>query len=354
MKLSEVDSTYKFVSADDCKDLEVFSVLKPPFSLHGIFYADGKFKRLPYEVAKTVSEGVAVLHSIPSGGRVKFKTDSSVVALFVEEEPYQIANQPLTASSGFEIFADGKHAKSVFQSLDGKRLESVEKFSSYARFSEKKWREIEVYFPLYCRVRQVMIGVQSGSGLAKSEDYKNIEPIVYYGSSITQGCCASKPSCTYQSFIERWLGVDYLNLGFSGNCKGERTMMEYIASLKMSAFVLDYDYNSSSVEHLGNTHLDCYLTVREKHPDIPIVMMSRPEANRCAESVAKRNIIRTTYRYACNRRDKNVRFIDGHTLFGTKDKDICTVEGCHPTDLGFYRIAKRVYKELISFEEFKE
>ena len=213
-------------------------------------------------------------------------------------------------------------------------------------------REIELYFPLYSRVNQVLIGIEVGAKIEKSTNYQNIPPIVYYGSSISQGACASKPSCTYQAFIERWTNIDYMNFGFAGNCRGEKPMLDYLAKQTMSAFVLEYDYNASTPEFLKETHLDCYKRIREKHLDIPIIMMSRPEANGSAESFLRRDIVKATYEYAKAQGDTRVYFIDGHTLFGKADKDICTVEGCHPTDLGFYRMAKRIHRVLKkAFEE---
>lgn len=353
MKLSEVDQNFTLPSAELCENLEVYSVQEPPISTHGVFYEDGKYKRLPLAVAQEVSSGVTVLHSITAGGRFKFRTDSQTVALFIESEPFAIPHQTLLGSSGFEIYADGIYAKSVFINFDGKpNFKESEKFSGYTRFDKKKTREITVYMPLYSRVRKVFIGLEKDAKLLPSEDYAKELPIVYYGSSITQGCCSSKPSCTYQSFIERWTKRDYLNLGFSGNCKGEDRMIDYLASLEMSAFVLDYDYNAPTAEHLKATHEKCYLAVRKAHPNIPILMMSRPEAHKTEDSLKRRNIVKETYLRALKNGDKKVRFIDGHTLFGVKDKDACTVDGCHPTDLGFYRMAKRIYKELKTFSEF--
>lgn len=95
MKLSEVDKTYKFVSADECGNLQVFDIQQAPFSIYGVLYEAGQYKRMPKKVAESVSEGVDILHTMTAGGRVKFRTNSQTVALFVEEETYQIPNQAL-------------------------------------------------------------------------------------------------------------------------------------------------------------------------------------------------------------------------------------------------------------------
>ena len=352
MSLKNVDTTYKFVSHDG-KDIDVYSVLDNPFSLHGIFYENGKFRRMPEEVAKTVSGGVHTLHSIPAGGRVKFKTNSKTVTLFAEIEPYQVPQMSIISSSGFEVFADGKFCKAIFLQIDVKKPEPKENLNSFVKFKSKKHREITIYFPLYCRVNSVHVGVDKGAEVLPSEDYKKQPPIYYYGSSITQGGCASKPSCIYQSFIERKLKCDYVNLGFAGNCKGEQVMAEYIAKQDMCAFVLDYDYNAPTPEHLLKTHIEVYKTVRNAHKDIPIIMLSKPLYSVSKNDKKCFEIIKSTYQYALENGDKNVRFIDGRKIFPKEIADVATAEGCHPTDLGFYFMAKKVYSKLRTFEIFR-
>ena len=213
--------------------------------------------------------------------------------------------------------------------------------------------DVELCFPAYCeKVYDVEIGVKEGSEIYPAKPYVyNDKPIVFYGSSITQGGCASRAGNDYISLACRWLDSDFLNLGFSGSAKGEPIMAEYVAGLKASIFVMDYDHNAPTVEHLKNTHMPMYRTIRAKNPDTPIVFISRPNFYyNESDSVARRNCIRDNYLLAQAEGDKNVYFIDGETLFGREDWDVCTVDLCHPNDLGFYRMAKAIYpvlKEII-------
>ncbi len=330
--------------------LDRFNVLDKPIGLHGVMYENGKFRRMPEAVAKSVSYGVGVWHSSPTGGRIRFRTDSKHIALFVDEKPFWVKSESFYAAAGFEIIADGKYAATV-----SPKNEADEQFCGNARFETSKMRDVTIYMPLHSvDVRNVFVGLDKGSKLEPPKDYRINKPIVYYGSSITQGNCASKSSTHYEAFIERWLNADYLDLGFAGNAKGEKTMMDYIASLDMSAFVLDYDYNADNAEFLKNTHFNCYETVRRAHPDIPIIMASMPLAHRTAESRARFDVIKQTYDYAVANGDNKVAIIDGRELIGGADAEWCLVDGCHPTDLGFYRMAKRFYKEFQKFEELKK
>ena len=120
-------------------------------------------------------------------------------------------------------------------------------------------------------------------------------------------------------------------------------MAEAIASLDMAAFVLDYDHNAMTPEHLQNTHEFFFKTIREANPDLPIVMVSKPDIKGHEEDFKRREIIRQTWKNAIDAGDSNVYFVDGETLFTDSERDICTVDGCHPNDIGFLRMADGIY-----------
>jgi len=110
----------------------------------------------------------------------------------------------------------------------------------------------------------------------------------------------------------------------------------------MSIFVLDYDHNAWTLEHLAATHETFFKRVRESHPDIPIIIISRP--NDCPSAADRFAIIKDTYENAKANGDENVYLINGMEFFGG-DRDF-TVDCVHPTDLGFYFMAKRISEEL--------
>ena len=126
----------------------------------------------------------------------------------------------------------------------------------------------------------------------------------------------------------------------SGNGKAEENMARHIASREMSLFAMDYDHNAPNPEHLQATHERLYRIVREAQPQLPIVMITRPDFDKNhADGTERRNIILATYNKAIAEGDQNVYFVDGERFFGNTDRDLCTVDGCHPTDIGFLRMA---------------
>lgn len=343
MNIGKIDPNFLIGSKFSIDDYDWRNAQDAPIEIRGLAVKEGsEYWRVPEEIAKATSDGVHQLSSHTAGGRIRFKTNSEKIALRVHSRhAFMMSHMPLTGISGVDIYADGTFIGSIRpEKPDG---------SWYEGFVVKGAgeKEIEINLPLYNGVKAVLIGLDKGAECSSPRKYAYNLPVVYYGSSITQGGCASRPGNSYQGFISRWLDSDHVNLGFSGNGRGEEVMANFIASIDMCAFVMDYDHNAPSAEHLLSTHERLFKTVRKKHPDIPVIMVTKPDVEKDPENTAaRRDVIYKTYINAVNSGDKNVRFIDGKSLFGDMDRDACTVDGCHPNDLGFYRMAEVIYPVL--------
>ena len=355
MNISDIDSNFKQNCLVNCPyDIEWYDVCSDNFDMHGVFYSekDHCFLRLPVEVANNVSEGVGYLCKNTAGGRIRFSTDSSVVAYQVVE-PFEgvMQHMPMTGQMGFALYTDNKY-EGTFAPTFNEIEERQNNEFSFANYhytiypkAEGEFYDYDLYFPLYNGVKKLYIGVKKGSKFNPPKKYTYDIPVLYYGSSITQGGCAGHPGNDYQGHISRALDCDYINLGFSGNAKGEETICDYITSIPHSVFVMDYDHNAPTVEHLQKTHYSFYKRYREKCKNNPIIFLTKPDCWYRPVESARISIIKNTYKKAIAEGDKNVFFILGKTLFGN-DKYACTIDSCHPNDLGFYKIAKRILKEL--------
>ncbi len=348
MSISKIDKNFSVrADASSKYDICFYNADTEPFSVCGIFKENGKYRRIPEDVAKKVSDGVYVLHTNTAGGRVRFITDSPYVAIRADMDQIgRMSHFTLAGAAGFDLYADNVYVNTYVPPYDMKTG-----YESVIDIGESKLREITVNFPPYSNVSSLYIGLKEGSFIGAPTPYKSSSPIVYYGSSITQGGCVSRPGMTYQSIISRRYGYDYINLGFSGNARAEDEIIDYICSLDMSMFVLDYDHNAPSVEHLKNTHEKMFMAVRKANPSIPIIMMSRPRAVLTSEEEERAAIINTTYKKAVESGDKNVYFLNG--------TDLCvlcgnegTVDACHPTDFGFASMAHAIC-ELIDRENIE-
>ena len=297
---------------------------------------------MPEETAKTVSEAVTGLNTNTAGGRLRFDTDSPFIVLrAVPLNGCMTDHMAMTGIAGMDVYAGDTYKGTA---RPGCKTRSV--YEGRIELGPGR-KTVTIGLPLYDGLEKLVIGLSKGSSLWPAPAYVNEKPVIYYGSSITQGGCASRPGNSYQGHITRWLDCDHINLGFSGNAKGEDSMAEYIAALRMSAFVYDYDHNAPTPEHLSNTHSRFFSCNRRAQPELPVIFISRPdcEANP-AETPLRREIIKATYDCAVEQGDKKVWFIDGFDLFGSKDRDACTVDGSHPNDLGFYRMAQTILPVL--------
>ena len=202
-------------------------------------------------------------------------------------------------------------------------------------------KEITIYMPLYNDVEKVFVGLDAAAQVLPDSGYIFEKPVVFYGSSITQGGCASRPGAEYAAILSRRLCFDYVNLGFSGNAKGERVMAEYIKTLPMQAFVMDYDHNAPTPEDLEKTHEPFFRVIRDACPDLPVIFVSKPCSERNEDNRKRFAIIKKTYENALQNGDKNVYLIDGATFFEDAVAwNDPTVDRVHPTDLGFFLMAR--------------
>lgn len=338
--MAEVDANFKIDTNIAKADIVFHNVRNAPFQTYGLIYEDGQYRRLPEAVARSVSDGVHTLHNCTAGGRVRFKTDSPYVAISAKMISVgQMPHYALSGSAGFDLYVTGESREQRFAGTYLPFLnEAQDGFEGVIDFWKSEEKEITVNFPPYSRVAALYIGISNAATLSEPTPYTIKQPVVYYGSSITQGACASRPGNTYQSIISRRFDCDFLNLGFSGNALGESGIADYIAGLDMSAFVLDYDHNAPSADHLKNTHTAMFQTVRQAHPTLPIVIMSRPKRYLNREEQQRRQIIEETYQAAKAQGDDHVYFID-NTALTQLCADEGTVDNTHPNDWGFYSIA---------------
>ncbi len=341
MDIAKIDKNFALETNITREGLAFCNIRQAPFSVHGVYWEDGKFRRLPESVAKAVSPGVHYLSTNTAGGRVRFVTDSPYVVLKAKGNIIRMSHFAPTGSAGYDMFEERDHGDSRYLGTFRPPMTAADGFDGVIDLPEKKERVICINFPLYSEVEELYLGLQEGCSLRAAPAYRIEKPVVFYGSSITQGGCASKPGSSYQSILSREFDFDYINLGFSGNAKGEDEIVDYIKGLEMSLFVLDYDNNAPTAEHLENTHEKMFLKIREAHPQLPIVMMPRPKYYLNEDEKRRRAIVERTYWNARQRGDENAYYISNVQLMKLV-KDNGTVDNAHPTDSGFLSMAAAI------------
>lgn len=320
------------------------SPLEEPFGIYGLAPDEGGvYCRLPVDFLPECNEGVQTLAWHLAGACVRFSTDSDGIAVVWKlKEKGNMAHFTACGQSGLQLFEEsdaGIHqVKNLIPAMDdgcGCRLAQ----SAYVPL-KGGMRSYALYLPLYNGLDELLIGLAPDAGLEKGRRPRIEKPVLFYGSSITQGGCASKVGNCYTNILCRRLDAAQRNLGFSGSGKGEENMAHYIASQEMSVFVMDYDHNAPDAAHLERTHERFFRIVRKAQPELPVVILTMPDFDRDpVNNTKRRDIIRRTYENALAAGDRNVYFIDGESFFGREDRELCTVDDCHPNDIGFLRMA---------------
>ena len=353
IRIEDIDQNFKLETTIQREGLRFLNVAEKPFTVHGLIRMSDRWVRMPLAIAEKVSPAVYNLSKRTAGGRVRFTTDSPYIAIKTVQPPSgTMPHMPLTGHAGFDLYiGEGKDCHYCRSFVPPASLQTGNGYEGVIDLTPENvapygnMRTFTINFPLYHDVYELYVGLKEGCVLETAPDYAITTPFVYYGSSITQGGCASRPGTCYQAWLSRWFDADYINLGFSGSAKGEDEIADYVAGLSMSAFIYDYDYNSPTYETLVETHEKMLRKVRAAHPDVPIICASRPRFPLNPEETARRDLIASNVEKLRAEGDRLISFVPGSELIalgGTEG----TVDYCHPTDLGFYSMAVRFAQEL--------
>lgn len=321
-----------------------------PFAIDGLYCAEpGDYCRLPHEVARQCNESLQEMYVCPSGGRIRFRTDSErIVIKCTMPDMTPFPHMPFTGSHCFDLYADGTYVNTFRPDTSGagEHVRRVVYFAAHGydalmSLPGRRMREILIHFPLYSRVDDVWIALEEGATVEAPAPYAHRKPFVFYGTSVTQGGCVSHPGNSYPALLSQWLDADFVNLGFSDGGRGEQTMAEYLSSLSMSALVLNYDQNVSA-EDIKKTYEPFYKTIRATQPELPIIFAGTMLSYYQKTETAQRwEVIRGTYERAVAEGDTRVWCIDGREVIAPYGgTDTCSVEGNHANDLGSWVYAK--------------
>ncbi len=338
------------------EDAVFYSLREPPFRLYGLYNPGEEeiFRRMPKEYTDRIGEGYTLMMGMTVGARARFKTDSPYIILRAETPsvtPYTACGT-ITAMKGFDLYFVDETGEERYYRSFRPPVQFEEGYEAILEMPEGM-HDMVLYFPMYNQLSNVYLGLADTAKLCEGGRYAVEKPILFYGSSITQGCCACRTANVYSSIAGRLLNCDTINLGVSGGAKGQLPTAEYISGLSLSAFVYDYDYNAPSLAFLQETYMPFLQIIREKQPELPIVLVSM--ISRTYPDLEKRKaFIRSQYEAMQVTGDKNIYFIDGQTLISDADWDFTTADVTHPNDFGFLRMAEGMVPLLRSILEGKK
>ncbi|HOB83091.1 MAG TPA: SGNH/GDSL hydrolase family protein [Bacteroidales bacterium] len=305
------------------------------------------YDRLPSSYKGKVRDAVWSLSKSSAGISVRFLSNSTTIR--VKWELLNDAKMNHMAETGIKGIDLYFRNNGKWQYLNTAR--PAGKVNDYLLISnmDPVMREYRLYLPLYDGVTELEIGIDSLSSILKPERTNN-KPIVFYGTSITQGGCASRPGMVHTSIISRKLDVECINFGFSGNGRMEKPLAELISGIDALFYVLD-GTNNMTPEQIHENAIPLVEIIREKHPGTQIVFVEGllndksylDQKTRDAEN-AKNIALKKEFDEMKNRGFRNIYYIEQSGGKGTDSES--TVDGVHLTDLGFSRYADFLLKEF--------
>ena len=304
------------------------------------------YDRLPAKAEGVVRDSVWNLSRHSAGMLTHFDTDATAINVRYSllSKSLAMAHMPATGVSGIDLYAHDENGQprwvSVFRPSGG-----AEQSGPLVSGIDPGKRRFSAYLPLYNGVNKLEFGVKRGSyfeGVGPRPD----KPVVYYGTSITHGACASRPGMPHPAILERRLGKPAINLGFSGNGKMELEVGALLAEIDASVYVLDCLPNITADVVAANTGPLVRL-LRALRPDTPIVLVEDrtyasawiKQSSRERHRSSRAALVRA-YDALIEGGARDLYYVPGDDLLG--DDDEATTDGSHPNDLGFMRQADAI------------
>lgn len=335
-----------------------FNIINTEFKNEGHF---SRFSPSELEKVEKVSKDVNMLAKFSSGIQMMFVTNARIVKVRCENiMDFPMFNMPFTGRAGFDSYFKEKDEDefkfyySIFAPVFESGSETKWEDFLYA-FHQNKERIILVNFPLYNGVKSLSIGVEKGCYI-KPYFYENKKRIVCYGTSILEGGCLPRPGESTTNYLSMKLRQEVLNYGFSGAAMLEKEVAEIIASRdNVEMFIIDAEANSGFSKALPENFGDFIETIYKYHPDTPVIVMNRMRFNQDDEE----------YSYVLRMKEfgdkvlkdhvneykalgKKIYFVDNYSLF---DDCSFTVEGLHPTSIGFNKLNEAYLKAILKVKE---
>ncbi|HOX57267.1 MAG TPA: SGNH/GDSL hydrolase family protein [Candidatus Paceibacterota bacterium] len=315
-------------------------------TVEGKGWSDTKqfYDRLPARAEGIVRGAVWGLSQDSAGIAVRFVTDAAAISArwTLRRERLAMAHMPASGVSGVDLYVKERGKWRWLGGGRAERFPTEEK--ELVKSMKPARREYLLNLPLYNGVESVMVGVPLDAKLEPAARRPEGQgPILFYGTSIVQGGCASRPGMAHPAILGRRLDRAHINLGFSGNAWSEPEMAQLLAELDPAVYVLDPLPNMK--EEWVVPRLERFVAIlRGAHPKTPIVLVENiaypdgdyvgPRGERYMKANGR---LRELHRRLVRAGDQRLLYVPAAGLLGTDTEG--TVDGTHPTDLGFMRMA---------------
>lgn len=342
---------------ESTKDINISYFGREHFLIEGTAIADSlkesPYDRLPISYKEKVREPVWDLSKASAGITVRFHSNSTSINLkWTVLNDLDMPHMAATGIKGIDLYTKYNNkwryvttagALVGLKTYQNKSIpaDSINEYELIKNMSPD-FREYKLFLPLYDGVTKLEIGIDNNALINKASP-NPVKPIVFYGTSITQGGCASRPGMAHTNIISRKLDVDCINYGFSGNGRMEMPIVELISDIDASFYVIECLQNMDS-EQVRERVIPLVDMIRTKHPLTPIVlvenmMYTTAFLDQTIETtlIQENEALKNEFDKIIKRGTPNIFYIKDNKDFLSDNEG--TVDGVHLTDLGFLRYA---------------
>lgn len=325
------------------------------FLIEGTVIADSlkesPYDRLPISYKDKVRKPVWDLSKSSAGVSVRFYSNSTSLHLkWSILNDFQMNHMAFTGIKGVDLYTK---LNDIWCYVTTARPTDIINEQELIKNMSSEFREFKLFLPLYDGITKLEVGIDHTASIKKASS-KDTKPIVFYGTSITQGGCASRPGMAHTSIISRKLDLDCINYGFSGNGRMETPIVELISKIDANFYVIECLQNMD-VDQVKERVRPLVDIIRNKHPLTPIVLvenlmykMAFLDQNIEAELIQENLALQNEYDKIIKSGIQNIFYINDSYNSLTDNEG--TVDGVHLTDLGFYRYADYLLK---NFKKYK-
>lgn len=304
------------------------------------------FQRFPNKYKESIRKEVWDLSENNAGVSIQLKTNSRNLKLkWNVKLDFRMNHMTDAGIKGLDIY---KHVNNQWQYLSTGLPNSNEN-EHLIKFNDVNEKTLCLYLPLYDSIINLDIGIDSDSILKFITN--NNKPIVFYGTSITQGGCASRPGMAHTNIISRSTIHPCINLGFSGNGHLETEIGDILSKIDAKCFIIDCLPNVGIPQiELNLTPLVMSIRKSDNGNACPIIFVEQPIMHDLYidEVVTEKNYILSKKVKECEQLGfKDIHVINQEGSLGLDQE--ATVDGVHYNDIGFQRFAKHM---LSSIEKF--
>ncbi len=333
----------------DVKQKNIVFYGKEYFLLEGTEIADSlkenRYDRLPISYKQIVRKPVWELSKSSAGLSIRFLSNSTNIKVKWDIlNNTKMSHMAETGIKGVDLYF--KNDKK-WQYVNTAKPYGKKNEASLVSNMTNDMREYKMFLPLYDGVVNIEVGIDSNSIIKKSIKNEH-KPIVFYGTSITQGGCASRPGMVHTNIISRKLNVDCINFGFSGNGRMEQSIGELISEINASLYVIECLPNMNQ-NQVTNRTIPLVKIIRKKHPVTPIIFVENFIYKQMSLDKKMRDIIsnknsalKVEYNKMKENDIKNIYYLKSEDALGSEG----TVDGVHFTDLGYMNYANYLLEKF--------